>query len=164
MLTPPPHFGAGLLEAREQALGRRSRASTSVWCYGCPSRPAQPAGAARSLAAGAHLRAPRGGRSRRVHESRAAAAVLGRRCRSLAALVWRRFGSCHCNRHAATAALDAAQKSGGGDARWWALQRRYGPRGRCGAGAAVPRVGYGSDRRGAGRAAPRLPCDVGLEG
>ena len=28
--------------------------------------------------------------------------------------------------------------------------------GRCGAGAAAPRVGYGSDRRGAGRAAPRL--------
>jgi len=45
--------------------------------------------------------------------------------------------------------------SGGGGARWWALQRRYGPRGRCG-GAAAPRVGYCSDRRGAGRAAPGL--------
>jgi len=35
----------------------------------------------------------------------------------LAAHVWRRIGSCHCNRHTATAALDAAQKSGGGGAR-----------------------------------------------
>ena len=35
-------------------------------------------------------------------------------------------------------------------------KRRYGPRGHCGAGAAAPRVGYGSDRRIASRAAPRL--------
>ena len=48
------------------------------------------------------------------------------------------------------------RRAGEGAPGWWTPQRRYGPRGRCGAGAAAPHVGYGSDRRGAGRAAPRL--------
>jgi len=56
---PSPHLVQGsTLGARERALGRWNVGSTCVWCYGCPSRPAQLAGTARSLAAGGHLRAP----------------------------------------------------------------------------------------------------------
>ena len=94
------------------------------------------------------------------------AAVLGRRCRSLAALVWRRIGSCHRNRHAATAAFDATQKSGGGGAQWWALQRCYGPRGA--AAAALRRLALDAAATGAARAGRRLgcagTCDSGPEG
>jgi len=52
--------------------------------------------------------------------------------------------------------LTPPRRAGEGAPGWWTLQRRYGPWGRCGAGAAAPRVGYGSDRRSAGQVAPRL--------
>ena len=163
MLTPPSPLTlvqGSTLGARERALGRLSRASTSVGCY--------------DARAGPHSRLAQRGRSRRAAicarremVARGVTTSPGLRRLSLGddVAAWLLLYGTVLEATIATATLPPPhstlpRRAGEGAPGWWTLQRRYGPRGRYGAGAAAHRVGYGSDRRGAGRAAPRLRMNM----
>jgi len=163
VLTPRPPLTlvqGSTLGARERALGRRGRAFTSVWCYGSRAAP--------------RSRLARRGRSRRAAicarremGARGVTTSPGLRRPSLGddVAAWLLSYGAVLEAAIATATLPPPRstlprRAGEGAPGWWTPQRRYGPRGRCGAGAAAPHVGYGSDRRGAGRAAPRLRMNM----
>jgi len=158
VLTPPPSLTlvqGSTLGARERALGGRGRASTSVWCYDARAGPRS------QLARRGHSRRA-AICARREMGARGVTTSPGLRRPSLDddVAAWLLSYGAVLEAAIATATLlpprsTLPRRAGEGAPGWWTLQRRYGPRGRCG-GAAAPRVGYDGDRRGAGRAAPGL--------